>query len=54
VVSFTTRLLYPHVKSSFYPLDRRLGGRSRAVVDAVVKRKILTRFPGVKAAVACS
>jgi hypothetical protein len=26
VVSFTPRPLYPQVKSSWYPLDRRLGG----------------------------
>jgi hypothetical protein len=26
VVSFTPRLLYPHGKSPWYPLDRRLGG----------------------------
>jgi hypothetical protein len=28
VVSFTSLLLYPWVKSPLYPLDRRLGGRS--------------------------
>jgi hypothetical protein len=33
------RPLYSHEKSPWYPLDRRLGG-SRAVLDAVVKRKI--------------
>jgi len=26
VVSFTPRLLYPQEKSTWYPLDRRLGG----------------------------
>jgi hypothetical protein len=26
VVSFTPRTLYPHGKSPWYPLDRRLGG----------------------------
>jgi hypothetical protein len=39
VVSFTPRPLYPEGKSPWYPLDRRLGG-PRAVLDAVVKRKI--------------
>jgi hypothetical protein len=32
-------MLYPRGKSLVYPLDRRLGG-PRAVLDAVVKRKI--------------
>jgi hypothetical protein len=39
VVSFTVRPLYPQGKNPWYPLDRRLGG-PRAVLDAVVKRKI--------------
>jgi hypothetical protein len=39
VVGFTPRPLYPQEKSPWYPLDRRLGG-PRAVLDAVVKRKI--------------
>jgi hypothetical protein len=39
VVSFTPQLLYSQGRSPWYPLDRRLGG-PRAVLDAVVKRKI--------------
>jgi hypothetical protein len=39
VVSFTSQPLYPQGKNLWYPLDRRLGG-PRAVLDAVVKRKI--------------
>jgi hypothetical protein len=35
------RPLYPQGKNSWYPLDRSLGG-SRAVLDAVVKKKILS------------
>jgi hypothetical protein len=41
VVSFTHQLLYAQGKSPRYPLDRRLGG-PRAVLDTVVKRKILS------------
>jgi len=47
VVSFTPRPLYPQGKSPWYPLDRRLDGpQSRAVLDAVVKRKI--PLPGIE------
>jgi hypothetical protein len=33
VVSFTPRPLYPQEKSSWYPLDRRLGGLQNIKVD---------------------
>jgi hypothetical protein len=39
VVSFTSRPLYPQGESPWCPLNKRLGG-PRAVLDAVVKRKI--------------
>jgi hypothetical protein len=42
VVSFTPRPLHPQGKTPWYPLDRRLGWGARAVLDAVVKRKILS------------
>jgi len=35
---------FPQGKSSWYPLDRRLGG-PRAVLDAVMKKEIPTTDP---------